>query len=117
MDEVIERTYRLLAQSPCVIVSAILDDALAVEERPNMPATTNESWPNWSLPLPKSQENLERSRLALKIARALKRRRAGAEYHGVEADDETEQCKERNKLRNKRVKSSGPSKGKKKSKK
>jgi 4-alpha-glucanotransferase len=73
VDEVIERTYRLLAQSPSVIVSATLDDALVVEERPNMPATTNESWPNWSLPLPKSQENLERSRLALRIARALKR--------------------------------------------
>jgi hypothetical protein len=82
-----------------------------------MPATTNESWPNWSLPLPESQENLEQSRLALEIAHALKRR-SGAEYYGVEADDETEQqCKERNKLRNKRVKSSGPSKGKKKRKK
>jgi 4-alpha-glucanotransferase len=117
VDEVIERTYRLLAQSPSVIVSATLDDALAVEERPNMPATTNESWPNWSLPLPESQENLEQSRLALEIAHALKRR-SGAQYYGVEADDETEQqCKERNKLRNKRVKSSGPSKGKKKRKK
>jgi 4-alpha-glucanotransferase len=73
IDEVIERTYRLLAQAPSVIVSATLDDALAVEQRPNMPATTNESWPNWSLPLPKSQENLEQCRLALRIAHALQR--------------------------------------------
>ncbi|MET0501910.1 MAG: 4-alpha-glucanotransferase [Candidatus Binatia bacterium] len=72
IDEVIERTYRLLAQSPSAIVTATLDDALAVEKRPNMPATTNESWPNWSLPLPESQENLEGSSLALKIAHALK---------------------------------------------
>ena len=72
IGKVIERTYRLLAQSPSVIVSATLDDALGVEKRPNMPAT-NESWPNWSLPLPKAQEDLERSRLALSIAHALKR--------------------------------------------
>ena len=32
VDEVIERTYRLVAQAPSVIVSATLDDALAVEE-------------------------------------------------------------------------------------
>jgi hypothetical protein len=39
VDEVVERTYPLLAQSLSVTVSATLDDGLAVEERPNMPAT------------------------------------------------------------------------------
>ncbi len=73
IDEVVERTHQLLAESPSMIVSATLDDALAVEERPNMPATKNDRWPNWSLALPESQENLERSRLALTIASALKR--------------------------------------------
>ena len=73
IDEVVERTHQLLAESPSMIVSATLDDALAVEERPNMPAAKNDRWPNWSLALPESQENLERSRLALTIASALKR--------------------------------------------
>jgi 4-alpha-glucanotransferase len=73
VDEVIRRTHRLLAQAPSKIVSATLDDALAVEERPNMPGTTSEQWANWSLALPKSQEELERDDLARAIAQALHR--------------------------------------------
>jgi 4-alpha-glucanotransferase len=46
--EVTKRTYRLLAEAPSMILSATLEDALAVEERPNMPGTTSEQWPNWS---------------------------------------------------------------------
>ena len=45
---------------------------MAVEERPNMPATTDE-WPNWSLALPEPIEGLAESRLARRIARALRR--------------------------------------------
>jgi 4-alpha-glucanotransferase len=56
-----------------MVVTATLDDALAVEERPNMPGTAGDGWPNWSLALPKSLEELERSNLALAIARALQR--------------------------------------------
>lgn len=77
INEVIARTYELLALSPSLIVSGTLDDALAVKERPSMPATTQENWPNWSLSLPESQENLERSRLALRIGNALNNRSAG----------------------------------------
>jgi 4-alpha-glucanotransferase len=73
VEEVIERTHRLLAQAPSMVVTATLDDALAVEERPNMPGTAGDGWPNWSLALPKSLEELERSNLALAIARALQR--------------------------------------------
>jgi 4-alpha-glucanotransferase len=73
VDEVIRRTYELLGQAPSKIVSATLDDALAVEERPNMPGTTSKQWPNWSLALPKSQEELEQHDLAREIAQALKR--------------------------------------------
>jgi len=73
VEEVIRRTYELLGQAPSKIVSATLDDALAVEERPNMPGTTSKQWPNWSLALPKSQEELEQHDLAREIAQALKR--------------------------------------------
>ena len=34
-----------------MVVTASLEDALGVEERPNMPGTTD-AWPNWSLTLP-----------------------------------------------------------------
>jgi 4-alpha-glucanotransferase len=76
VDEVIKRTHRLLAHAPSKIVSATLDDALAVEERPNMPGTTSEQWPNWSLALPKSQEELECNDLARAVAEALDRKNA-----------------------------------------
>jgi 4-alpha-glucanotransferase len=70
--QVIEATYRLLAEAPSVFVTATLEDALAVEERPNMPGTTTE-WPNWSLALPAPLEVLETRPLARAIARALAR--------------------------------------------
>ena len=54
------------------MLTATLDDAMAVEERPNMPATDDE-WPNWRLALPAPIETLKTSRLAKRIARALKR--------------------------------------------
>jgi 4-alpha-glucanotransferase len=73
VGEVIERTHRLLADAPSMIVSATLDDAAAVEERPNMPGTAGDGWPNWSLALPKSLEEIERAELALTIAQALRR--------------------------------------------
>ena len=73
LEEVIRRTYELVGQAPSKIVSATLDDALAVEERPNMPGATTKQWPNWSLALPKSQEELEQHDLAREIAQALKR--------------------------------------------
>jgi 4-alpha-glucanotransferase len=70
--QVIEATYRLLAGAPSVFVTATLEDALAVEERPNMPGTTTE-WPNWSLALPAPLEVLETRPLARAIARVLAR--------------------------------------------
>lgn len=72
--EVIEATYRALAAAPSVVVTATLEDALAVEERPNMPGTTTE-WPNWRLALPAPLEALVEAPLALAVARALDARR------------------------------------------
>jgi 4-alpha-glucanotransferase len=73
LEEVIRRTYELVGQAPSKIVSATLDDALAVKERPNMPGATPKQWPNWSLALSKAQEELEQHDLAREIAQALKR--------------------------------------------
>jgi 4-alpha-glucanotransferase len=54
-------------------VSATLEDALAVKQRPNMPGATAECWPSWSIALPKSQEELEQDRLTGEVVQALKR--------------------------------------------
>jgi 4-alpha-glucanotransferase len=75
VDEVIVRTYKDLAQAPCVLVAATLEDALAVEERPNMPGTVDE-WPNWSIALPVPLEDLEEASLPRAIAGALSEGRA-----------------------------------------
>jgi 4-alpha-glucanotransferase len=74
--EVIEETYRRLAEAPSRVIMATLEDALAVEERPNMPGTTTQ-WPNWSLALPGGLEALENSALPQRIAAGLNRDPAG----------------------------------------
>ena len=71
VEEVITRTYELLAQAPSAIVTATLEDALAVQERPNIPGTTETSW---SLALPESLETLESAPLARAIAERLRDR-------------------------------------------
>ena len=63
---------RLLAQAPSMILTATLDDAAVVEDRPNIPGTVDER-PNWSLALPVTLEELERSPAAAAIAEALRR--------------------------------------------
>ena len=73
MPDVIEATYEALGEAPCVLLSAALDDAVAVEERPNMPGTIDQ-WPNWCLALPVPLEEIEQSRLAAAIADGLNRR-------------------------------------------
>jgi 4-alpha-glucanotransferase len=70
LHELIERVHAGLAQAPSRIVTATLDDALAVPERPNMPGTVDE-WPNWSLALPEPLEAIERAELPRATARAL----------------------------------------------
>jgi 4-alpha-glucanotransferase len=72
LDEVIVRVHETLGRAKSRLLTGTLDDAMAVEERPNMPATTDE-WPNWKLALPQPIETLTRSLRARRIARALKR--------------------------------------------
>ncbi len=69
---VVARVHEALSHAPSRILTATLDDAMAVEERPNIPATTHE-WPNWRIALPKPIETLKASRLARRIAKALRR--------------------------------------------
>lgn len=71
-DEVIAAVYADLAASPCSLLVATLEDVLAVEERPNMPGTTD-AWPNWCLALPESLEELEEAPLAARVAELLRR--------------------------------------------
>lgn len=75
IEDVIVQAHECLATAPSRVVSAQLDDALAVEERPNMPATTGESWPNWSMALPKALEQIKTDPLVRKVAAALLRKR------------------------------------------
>ncbi len=74
VHEVIVCAYQLFAEAPSTLVTATLEDAFAVEERPNMPTTTTE-WPNWSIALPASSETLQRSPLAQAIGENFRRRR------------------------------------------
>ncbi len=71
--EVILGAYRLLSGAPSRIVSATLEDAAAVQERPNMPSTMGDQNPNWSLALPEPIEDLMSSELPKRIAAALQR--------------------------------------------
>ncbi|MGH9114429.1 MAG: 4-alpha-glucanotransferase, partial [Acidimicrobiales bacterium] len=75
VEGVIAGVYGDVAAAPCTILSATLDDALAVEERPNMPGTTS-GWPNWCLGLPVPIEELFERDLPRAIAAHL--RRSGA---------------------------------------
>jgi 4-alpha-glucanotransferase len=75
---VITRLHVALATAPSRLLTATLDDAMAVAERPNMPATTHQ-WPNWCIALPRPVETLKDSALARGIARALARHRKSAD--------------------------------------
>jgi 4-alpha-glucanotransferase len=67
-----QRLHELLAEAPCALVTATLDDALGVEERPNYPGTTDER--NWSVALPVPLEDVESDPRVAEIARTLSAR-------------------------------------------
>jgi 4-alpha-glucanotransferase len=78
--DVATSTYTALAASRARIVLASLEDALGVEERPNVPGTTHE-WPNWRLALPQSLEAIEAAdgtRRIIEVMRAAGRAKAPA---------------------------------------
>ncbi|MDQ3480734.1 MAG: 4-alpha-glucanotransferase, partial [Actinomycetota bacterium] len=55
-EQAVVAAHRLLARSPSTLMSATLDDAVAAEQRPNMPSTTGR--PNWCIPLPVRVDDL-----------------------------------------------------------
>ena len=69
--EVAVAAYEKLAQARSRIVLATFEDALGVEERPNVPGTTTER-PNWRLAMPKTLEDIERDAGVLRIAEAMR---------------------------------------------
>jgi 4-alpha-glucanotransferase len=74
VTNVIEAAHARLAEAPSLLVTATLDDALAVSERPNVPGTSFER-PNWSIPLPLPLEAIETAPLPRRIAATLAARR------------------------------------------
>ncbi len=72
--EAILGAHRLLARTPCRLITATLDDALAVEERPNMPNTATQR-PNWSIALPKPLEEIQQDGFVRKLFKVIARRR------------------------------------------
>jgi len=70
--DVVVAVHQALGRAPSRVLLATLDDALGVREQPNMPGTTS-SWPNWSLALPKTLEELQEDPLPRQIAAALRR--------------------------------------------
>ena len=69
----IERAYAALGRAPSRLVVATLDDASLAERRPNMPGDVARA--NWSIPLPRTLEQLRRDELPKRIAAALNARR------------------------------------------
>ncbi|HWQ55368.1 MAG TPA: 4-alpha-glucanotransferase [Bryobacteraceae bacterium] len=71
LREVILELHRQLARAPSVAVTATLEDALAVERRPNIPSSTTDERPNWSLALPKTLEEIRADPQVRALAGAL----------------------------------------------
>jgi 4-alpha-glucanotransferase len=65
--------YRRLAASPALLVAATLNDALRVEERPNLPGTVDVRAGNWSLALPRTLEELAGDPFVDRLVTALRR--------------------------------------------
>jgi 4-alpha-glucanotransferase len=72
VSTVVQRAYRQLASAPSAILTATLEDALEVRERPNQPGTIDE-FPNWSRALPRTLEQMRGDPLPRAIADALSR--------------------------------------------
>ena len=66
VEEAIVARARTVAESSSRVVVFNLEDAAAVQERPNMPGTTTQ-WPNWSLALPRPADQVMVSPLAQRI--------------------------------------------------
>jgi 4-alpha-glucanotransferase len=78
VDAVVEALHARLARAPSAVVTATLHDCLSVAQRPNMPATTGRTWPNWSLALPAPLEAVVDDPRTRRIADLLRERGRGS---------------------------------------
>ena len=78
IEKVILAAHRSLAASPACLVSATLEDALRVTERPNIPGTGPHQRANWSLALPAPIERLPKDPFVADLAKAMRGGRAAA---------------------------------------
>lgn len=75
VEEIRDRLYGLLAESPAMLVAATLEDALGVARRPNYPGTIDSA--NWSRALPDTLEEIMSDPRVAALAGALTSRRRG----------------------------------------
>jgi 4-alpha-glucanotransferase len=68
------RTFEQLAVAPSVIVMATMEAACLASERPNMPGAAEGTYPNWSLALPFSLEEIETAQFPRRLGEILSRR-------------------------------------------
>jgi len=68
--------HRRLAEAPSALITATLEDALGVAERPNLPGTTGDRRGNWALALPVVLEEIEAHPQLRAVARILRGRPA-----------------------------------------
>jgi len=73
VSDVVIKAHQALAEARSAVILASFEDALAVEQRPNLPGTTSDQRPNWSIPLPNKLEEIESDPDVLKIANILRR--------------------------------------------
>jgi 4-alpha-glucanotransferase len=73
--QVILAAHAALAAAPSAVITATLEDALAVEERVNLPGTVEPQRMNWSLSLPVTIEELESDPFVASLAETLGRDR------------------------------------------
>jgi len=69
--------HAALGRAPSALLLATLEDALAVQRRPNLPGTTADRWPSWRIPLPRSLEDITEEPRARRIAELLRREQPG----------------------------------------
>jgi 4-alpha-glucanotransferase len=75
VDEVVAAVYETLAEAPCAVVVATLEDVVGAERRPNVPGTTGDERDNWSIALPCTLEELMADPRAARLAGILGRGR------------------------------------------
>lgn len=69
-EQAVVAAHRLLARSPSILLAATLEDAVATQQRPNMPGAMDRS--NWCIPLPVTVEDLATHPLAQEVAAILR---------------------------------------------